>query len=734
MARYTANITLYKNIPFDDTYKHVVDWKNRAELYNYLDTFPNITMETSSYQALNKPVRWDTKQSGFNSLVEYNYLEIAEADNTGKEMNYFAFITDLEYLNDGTTLIYYSIDMWNTYMFNITSLGNALIERGFVKEVNEKNDNFTDLFKSTLRVKEDIGGDGCQRLVYSNPFYPMQATKNGNYVDEQPFEHLHSDEELLFLVFTAQPKDAQSEEGSRFRTYSQYRYYIVAYNPLNLKMYTLQVNGKEVYKPDKDNVKDLWQALSTDNELVGSSSLVVDVEQYAYIGIPYKIDYDKMVINFQDPDNSTSITKAHSLAFIEQAPFFRPQKLNGYIMDKNNTVFENVFQQIVHKLRDFYGDDVPLKIMAQPYMSMLVTDGRGTDLSIDLAKINSYRDRFFYLWRYGGIAENGKEVLALVNYMRDSTVDNHVFTNNMNAMAVNDSPKDIPYISDTYTMYLQSNRNQLRNTRANAKMNYILAKEGNAVNLANTNRSIDNAANVTAFQNGQRSKMAQFNMGAGIFQGAANGLMHGSLIGAVTGAAGGAISGAIGMERTNIQNQTAAGVTAMNNATNRANAAANYAFQNKVATNQYEQTLRTQNAMLADVKNSNDTIAHQGSNNTWEYQNGNFTPILQLYRCEWQTIENVITYFKLFGYSVGQYFRVSYFMHVKTNYNYVKTKDIHISGTMPQAAQDTINKMFDSGVTFWSSNKLDYFENRDPADNKFIDVPDAQLPPSHGFS
>lgn len=35
--RKTSVITLYSNVPFDDTYKQVVNWDSKDQLNNYLD-------------------------------------------------------------------------------------------------------------------------------------------------------------------------------------------------------------------------------------------------------------------------------------------------------------------------------------------------------------------------------------------------------------------------------------------------------------------------------------------------------------------------------------------------------------------------------------------------------------------------------------------------------------------------------------------------------------------------
>ena len=118
MARKETEITLYKGVPFDDTYKHIVNWDNEEQLRQYLIKFPHKVI-WGSFQNINRPIRWNSGAQGFNDLTEYNYLRILLTDSVGKAKAYYAFITDLEYKNDGTTLIFYSIDMWNTYMYNI---------------------------------------------------------------------------------------------------------------------------------------------------------------------------------------------------------------------------------------------------------------------------------------------------------------------------------------------------------------------------------------------------------------------------------------------------------------------------------------------------------------------------------------------------------------------------------------------------------------------------------------
>ena len=107
--RQLSTITLYATVPFDETYKHVVNWHNQAELDDFLNSYPHITEQTS-YQNLNKPIRWDTMKTyelhsprgdapqltaTLNALTSFNYIKIHDVDHNGNWRDYYAFITNL---------------------------------------------------------------------------------------------------------------------------------------------------------------------------------------------------------------------------------------------------------------------------------------------------------------------------------------------------------------------------------------------------------------------------------------------------------------------------------------------------------------------------------------------------------------------------------------------------------------------------------------------------------------
>lgn len=726
--RQLSTITLYSSVPFDDTYKHVVDWHNQNELDNFLNGYPHITEQTS-YQNLNKPVRWDTMKTyelhsprghapqltaTLNELTSFNYIKIHDVDHNGNWRDYYAFITNLEYFNDGCTFIYFSIDIWNTYKFDINwDACHAMVQRGFVNEINKAGTDFSNTFKKVMNMPDEVGGDGCGFLRESDQlaFHPKIGDKNVWYYDKT----------VKFILFTAQPKDAATEAGTYLGLYSQYLYYFIAYNPQNMHLYNIQVNGKNISSHNDTTVKQAYQALSKVKEFAGSDSLVVDSEIYNYLGIPFEMNDN--TLNFTDKNLTLTEKSTYLIQLDSTGVVFAPE--TGHIVYSNNNKLNtggNLFQRLVNFYRNTYGLLCPLKIMGEPFSKLFFTDGKGTNLSLDLLKFTTLATDGITVKRFGSISENGQETYSVNHYNRSSTADQNQYVTYENALAIDNAARDVPIVLDNYTMYLNSNRNQLANVRANAKMNERLAKQGNLISLQNTNRSLATSQDVNAYENGRRMGMAKFDAATGVIGGAASGLMHGGLVGGLLGGVGGAIRGGINMYKTGYSNETSATALAMNNATQAQNARANYAFQNAVATNNYEQTIRSQNAVLADVRNHNDQIAHQGSNYLVAFQEGNTTMHYQLFTCQNAIMQNAILYFNLFGYEVNQYGLIHPWLYVKSTFNYVRTSNSTITGSIPKTASKTLETMFDNGVTVWKSDNvsLNRFSIRDQKTDNFF--------------
>lgn len=728
--RKTSKITLYAGVPFDDTYKHVVNWDNITQINDFLDndlnTYMPITQE-GSYQSIIKPLRWNTKEKSFNDLTLYNYVRIVNTDNTtGKSKTYYGFITRVEYENDGLSYIYYSIDMWNTYKWAI-DLQSAMIEQGFCKEVKDDFSDWTNDFQEIRHNQQEIGGDGALDLRYSS---------NANF--NQGEDGLYfADKYLKFLVIVAQPQDVQKETGSFIGAYSQYHFYIMPYNlETNKTINVFDKDGNRIYQGGFD-LDDQFKTMSENTNLVGSTSKVVDCEVYDYVGIP-----------FVGVDDGIKFTK--SVKCKEDQGLLLIQKFNGQEPQKGicfpddykdapnrMTNGKNMFERLQNFMKDYVmppnwqsiaGPDFPYMLISSPFTSLHFTDGRGTDGVFDIFKYNHLKFENFPIWRWGALAENGKQVYTLPNYNRDTVSEENQGTlrTHENAMMIDDSARDTPIILDNYAMFMQSNKNQLANTRTNAKISERLAKEGNSISLGQTNRGVQAQQDImgnninTQYAQFENNNMGQFaQLGYQGTVGTVGNILTGNPLGALQAAGGalvGAGSSAIGMhfagQNLDLSSANQRKNFGISSAVTQENARENYAYSNKVATNNYEATIRSQNAMLADVRNANDQVAHMGTGQLWDSQNGNTQMSWQIYTCQDAVLLNTALYFNLFGYRIKKYEPIINRMYCKTVFNYVRTSNANVSGRVNHAVIDTINLMLDNGVTFWNPNKLDDFSNR----------------------
>ena len=66
-------------------------------------------------------------------------------------------------------------------------------------------------------------------------------------------------------------------------------------------------------------------------------------------------------------------------------------------------------------------------------------------------------------------------------------------------------------------------------------------------------------------------------------------------------------------------------------------------------------------------------------------------------------------------------FNLQPWLKVKRNFNYVRTANCFLNGTLPTEASNTLETMFDNGVTVWddNDNNWDRYRTRDQTNNYF---------------
>ena len=198
-----TNIRILKNIPLNNDYLNTLYWSNKNNQTNYFISKTKYNLTKQSFQRRENGVcRVEVDIGG---LYDCNYIMFQNPSFSNKW--FYAFITNVEYLNNNNSLIRFEIDDMQTWYFD-WSFGNCFIERQHTKSDNigsnlvpenlelgeyvlrpPKSTNFTNDYKicvaATFKVNWDSAGVAILSLEDS-----AGGTYNGvysglylNYVD-----------------------------------------------------------------------------------------------------------------------------------------------------------------------------------------------------------------------------------------------------------------------------------------------------------------------------------------------------------------------------------------------------------------------------------------------------------------------------------------------------------------------------------------------------------------------
>lgn len=130
-------VSLMKNIPLDADYNHTLYFANRDAQTAWFGMQDRKNFNPQTYQ------RVGTNQIRVNApmhdLYEYNYLMfnngngvvLPDSENRYENKWFYAFISNVEYVNDNCALITYEIDVMQTFMFDYT-FTRCFVEREHV--------------------------------------------------------------------------------------------------------------------------------------------------------------------------------------------------------------------------------------------------------------------------------------------------------------------------------------------------------------------------------------------------------------------------------------------------------------------------------------------------------------------------------------------------------------------------------------------------------------------------
>ena len=120
-----TTIKLYSGIPLDDTYEHTLYFASLSAQSSYFHGgIAKYTLASNSYQRVERGKMRIEKKA--DDIYDCNYLAFQNS-NYGNKW-FYAFITEVEYVNNITSEVTFEIDSMQTYLFDI-DIKDCFVER-----------------------------------------------------------------------------------------------------------------------------------------------------------------------------------------------------------------------------------------------------------------------------------------------------------------------------------------------------------------------------------------------------------------------------------------------------------------------------------------------------------------------------------------------------------------------------------------------------------------------------
>lgn len=119
-----TNIKLLKNVPLDTSYTHTILFNSPTDQYNYFNSLKKYELTNYSYQRVKNGI----SRVGINAenLYDCNYMMFQ--NNSFGNKWFYAFIKNVEYINNEVSEITFELDVMQTWYFNHT-IDECFVER-----------------------------------------------------------------------------------------------------------------------------------------------------------------------------------------------------------------------------------------------------------------------------------------------------------------------------------------------------------------------------------------------------------------------------------------------------------------------------------------------------------------------------------------------------------------------------------------------------------------------------
>lgn len=417
-----SKVRLISGVPFDNRYVDQRLFTSKQEQYNYFNQKVVQTLDETTYikhtvSSIRVPYEADT-------LVNVDYMMFQNSNYTDKW--WYAFVTQIEYVNPNCSNIYFEIDVFQTFQFDLTYLDSYVVRCHQAR--------FQNGIPLINTIPEDLNAGSEYRTIGNERFY-------ANAIDDN---HLRP---LKFLIITSKydlthELNSDSYLGTGVGgTPAQLHYYIWPFipgtdpgSPTVQPFQTVKVGGNVM-----GDIRRIFQYVSTSETFVGSI-VSLTISDFIPCKIENLTDYnDFNIFDTTVVDIGSDGTK-RVLEYVPTNDFWKQQ-----ITFPKYNLFGILQREEAYK---------ESKLWMYPYSYLKISDKRGNEAIIRPEYVDGLNLNLTILSCISTQTKNG---FIPTNYlMPNGFLDAETYLNK----GFISMPNSSVTILDSYTAsYLQSNRN-----------------------------------------------------------------------------------------------------------------------------------------------------------------------------------------------------------------------------------------------------------------------------------
>lgn len=413
-------VRLLSNVPLSLNETHQLWFDTVTAQQTYFSGKVSRTYNQFTYQR--KERNYVAVETNAELLYNVNYMMFQNSNFANKW--FYAYVTEIEYKSPNTSWVYYEIDPFQTWLFEL-NFKQSFIEREHTTRYN------TDGTPVINTIDEGLNYGSEYKIVddstYKNYGYTI-------FILVTAKDYLHKLPEGLTRPF---PENIGNVPQGFFN-------YIF---PISLKGFR-EWSYKGMWLM---SWTEFYDKLNQDKAFVGK---VVNLTLLDYV--PLNVTVDNANANITNMDNVTLYNARDDLG------------LTGSILYVNGGAFTSSTINCGNKYASFpnYAES---KLLMYPYSYTKVTDMRGNEFDIKNEHITGQELKFSVR---GSIAPQCKTAYEVVNYKDQTNLLDGIINNNVSSMAIND---------DYTAAYLQGNQNALMTGAAVNVVSSIASIVGNAM-------------------------------------------------------------------------------------------------------------------------------------------------------------------------------------------------------------------------------------------------------------